>query len=293
MAHDDWNFEEARRAAREALERKPRRFPLGMVLAGALGLLILVVAGGLVYDQLIGSEDEAGPPPLVRAEEGPVKVRPEEPGGIEVPDQDKLVYDRLTGESAAVEPERLLPAPEEPSSAGEEMPEAAPSAEVGEEVAPEPEPVAGEEEEPSAQPVAEPAAETAEAPVAPPPAEPAPEATFAPERETETALAPAGPEEAPQPLPLGAPSAATEGGRYFVQLGAFRTEAAAERGWEQLRKAHPDLLGGLELIVERADLGPEKGVYFRARSGPFAAAAAKALCEKMKSRDVGCFVVKG
>ena len=52
--------------------------------------------------------------PVVRALEGPVKVRPKTPGGMPIPDRDKLVYGRMNG--GVVEPrvERLLPLPEMP-----------------------------------------------------------------------------------------------------------------------------------------------------------------------------------
>ena len=52
--------------------------------------------------------------PLIRADRGPVKVRPISPGGMEVPDRDKLVYDRMQGNGERPQVERLLPAPETP-----------------------------------------------------------------------------------------------------------------------------------------------------------------------------------
>ncbi len=53
--------------------------------------------------------------PIVRAEKEPIKVRPEKPGGMAVPFQDKLVYGQLA-ERDPEQPEtiRLLPPPEEP-----------------------------------------------------------------------------------------------------------------------------------------------------------------------------------
>lgn len=54
-------------------------------------------------------------PPLIHAEPGPHKVSPEHRGGINIPYQDKLIYDRI-GDSNKEEPaERLLPPPEKPS----------------------------------------------------------------------------------------------------------------------------------------------------------------------------------
>jgi cell division septation protein DedD len=47
--------------------------------------------------------------PLIRADERPTKVKPEKPGGMEIPDRDKVIY---TQKPAAVE--HLLPPPEKP-----------------------------------------------------------------------------------------------------------------------------------------------------------------------------------
>src|SRR5207248_11241311 len=71
-------------------------------------------AGGLwfAYQQGLkhgGVITGAADVPLIRADERPTKVRPEKPGGMEVPDRDKLIY---TQKRAAVE--HLLPPPEKP-----------------------------------------------------------------------------------------------------------------------------------------------------------------------------------
>ncbi len=52
--------------------------------------------------------------PVIRAMEGPVKVRPKTPGGMSIPDRDKLVYERMNGGDAEPRVERLLPLPEVP-----------------------------------------------------------------------------------------------------------------------------------------------------------------------------------
>jgi hypothetical protein len=73
-----------------------------------------VFAGGLwfAYQQGLkhaGAVMGAADVPLIRADERPTKVKPEKPGGMEVPDRDKLIY---TQKRAAVE--HLLPPPENP-----------------------------------------------------------------------------------------------------------------------------------------------------------------------------------
>lgn len=117
--------------ASDALEFEPVVHPPTPRGWGLKVLVLLVLAGGgagawLFYgDQLerIWASSEPGIP-LVKAAPGPVKVRPENPGGLRVPDRDKLVYDRIQGKTAERTegdgpfpdrgPERLLPPPEEP-----------------------------------------------------------------------------------------------------------------------------------------------------------------------------------
>ncbi|MCW2243177.1 SPOR domain-containing protein [Azospirillum canadense] len=83
---------------------------LGMAVVG-----IVAFAGAIVVTY--GKGDRASPdggPPLLTADGTPTKMRPEQPGGMEVPHQDKLVYERLNEHGAKPQVERLLPPPEEP-----------------------------------------------------------------------------------------------------------------------------------------------------------------------------------
>ena len=242
-----------------------RRHPL--VLAGVM-LAIAVVAGlgGYMYSRL--SSDEAPTEvPLVRAEPGPTKKRPAEPGGMVIPDQDKLVYRALTGDGGEEKPERLLPPPEEPMPPP--LPPEAQPAPV-EKAAPTPPPV------PASAPkvvekTAPPAAEI------PPPPKVAAKKVVAPAKKTTKAT-----------TKTTAPS-----GAYLVQLASFRSKAKADAAWAQYSKTHGDLLRGLKPLVRRVDLGAEKGIYYRLRAGPLGGAVeARALCAKLKARKLGCLVVK-
>ncbi|MFQ5765475.1 MAG: SPOR domain-containing protein [Rhodospirillales bacterium] len=104
----------------EPVAPEPRKRRWGLKL-----FLLLVLAAGASWGWLIYGHEiraiwagGASGVPLVKAAAGPVKVRPENPGGLKVPDRDKLVYDRIGGASdgkgAARGPERLLPPPEQP-----------------------------------------------------------------------------------------------------------------------------------------------------------------------------------
>ncbi|MCH9021000.1 MAG: SPOR domain-containing protein [Proteobacteria bacterium] len=87
-----------------------------------------------------------------------MKMRPDDPGGMAVPNQDKLVYDMVAGETEGETFERLLPPPEEP------LPPPAPPAPKAE-PAPVPEPA------PEPAPAPKPAESKAPATASTPPAE--------------------------------------------------------------------------------------------------------------------------
>jgi cell division septation protein DedD len=90
--------------------------------------------------------------------------------------------------------------------------------------------------------------------------------------------------------PTPAPAPATGGPR--IQLAAVKSEAAAKAEWAKLQKAHPALLGGLTLTVEKVDKGAS-GVFYRIQAGPLAdRAAAKQLCADLKARSQDCIVAK-
>ena len=101
--------------AERAVEQPRSRWPQ-VVLAAAL--FSLMAGGGIWYGmKFMGTKTDKGAPvPVVQADPGPVKVRPEEPGGMQVPDRDKLVYDRFGGDVARPAIERLLPPSEAPLS---------------------------------------------------------------------------------------------------------------------------------------------------------------------------------
>ena len=78
-----------------------------------------------------------------------------------------------------------------------------------------------------------------------------------------------------------------------VQLGSYRSGARAERGWTILRKSAQDLLNGLRHRVVRADLGPEKGIYYLLRSETLAdKASGVQLCAALGQRGIDCLLVK-
>ncbi len=95
--------------------------------AGVLtGLVSVAIIAGYIWSGTGDAVPEAGvEPPLIQADEGPIRVAPEKPGGMEIPHRDKLVLQRLPGAEEDPRRERLLPPPEEPLPPPQEEPVAA------------------------------------------------------------------------------------------------------------------------------------------------------------------------
>jgi SPOR domain len=105
-------------------EREARPRFRGLVVSLVALVVIGVFAGGLwfAYQQGLrhgGSSAGVADIPLIRADERPTKVKPENPGGMEVPDRDKLIYTqkRATVEHLLPPPEKPMPRPTAPSAA--------------------------------------------------------------------------------------------------------------------------------------------------------------------------------
>ena len=121
-----------------------------------------------------------------------------------------------------------------------------------------------------------------------PPAEAIP-AVPAPPAQAETTTTPAKPKVAAAKPP---PAPAVER-KYRLQLAALRSRAAASKAWNRLRSQNRKLLGERELEIERKDLGPPKGVYYRLLVGPATdRETARLLCTALAKRKVGCLVVQ-
>lgn len=102
-------------AAAPPQPEEKRRIGTPVLVAAAVGCV--VVLGGVAVFALSGGDGagDAGPA-VVRAEDSPVKVKPEDPGGTTIPNQDNQVYRRVAGETPETQPSqtRLVSSVEEP-----------------------------------------------------------------------------------------------------------------------------------------------------------------------------------
>ncbi|RME98723.1 MAG: hypothetical protein D6773_14020, partial [Alphaproteobacteria bacterium] len=85
-----------------------------MLASGLIGALALGGAVAFAYKTGGGSAKlvSGEAPPLIQADNRPVKTRPEQPGGREFPHKNKRIYDRLEGEKKP-EVERIVPRQEQ------------------------------------------------------------------------------------------------------------------------------------------------------------------------------------
>ena len=80
---------------------------------------------------------------------------------------------------------------------------------------------------------------------------------------------------------------------YTVQIASYRSEQEASAGWQTLTAEQADLLAKLPHAVAKADLGAEKGVFYRLQAGSFSDRNdAKALCSDLKNHSIDCMVVE-
>jgi hypothetical protein len=233
--------------------RPRRRMPATLLTV----VVMAAFAGGLWFLYQQGGRHTAGTGagdavPLIRADDKPTKIKPDQPGGMAIPDQNASIYNEKPGTPAV---EKLLPPPEQPM----------------------PRPVAPKEP-------------AAAAPIAfPPPTATAPAGTPASQQQaaaTPAPKAPAKPEV--KATQAAAPVKSLPAGPVRIQLAALRTPEAAKDEWARLKREHPELLGKLTAVAVRADLG-DKGVWYRVQTQEFDnATAAERLCTDLKKQKVGC-----
>lgn len=98
--------------ASEERARPPRRGMLIGAIVGGVALLGGLGAFALSYGDGSGSDA----PVIVKADDSPIKVKPEKPGGTTVPNQESKVYDTVAGTGTAPDPqqEKLVTTAEEP-----------------------------------------------------------------------------------------------------------------------------------------------------------------------------------
>lgn len=219
------------------------------------------LTGALVLIALLWSSvgHHGGGVPVVQADQRPVRVKPANPGGMQIPGLGADV-----GSSGDGTTDKLAPPPETPDPAA--LAKQVPPPPVA---TPGPAAMAPPSGAASSQVAASPqAAPMTAAPVAPPTATPA---AAVPERRVTKAE----------------PAAHT--GHQAVQLAALVSEAAARQEWDRLARKMPGLFGGHHPLITRIE--HDGHTLWRLRTNGFADdAEARQFCQQVHAKGAGCAV---
>jgi hypothetical protein len=293
-------------------ERRPRR---GLFLAAIIGGLALV--GGISVVALSFGSASVGEPALVKADNEPVKVRPENPGGTTIPNQDNTVYDTVSRSGSNEPPtqSRLVSSTEEPMELpqpnDEEVDEVAAIAKSEDRV----EPSAAGAEEANPETVAVAPRKVRTMVVNPdgtlaPREESAPEVTGStkttapvaeePGDEIAAVAAESEPEQittgATQPVAPAKPAAepkqvAAVPGGWAVQVSSQPSEEGANKSLKDISRKYASVIGDRGAGIVKAEV-PGKGTFWRVRIPAGSKEEAVNICGDLKSAGGSCFVTK-
>jgi hypothetical protein len=267
---------------REVMDPNTKRLA---IIAGGIGGTLLLLVGGW---SLTGRHH--GGVPVVEADSRPLKVKPENPGGLQVAGQDESI---LSGNSTSDSQATLAPAPEVPALSALKAQE-----QQQQQVAAAPSPAM------TAQPVSlntAPPADTSQSFSSPPIASAAPRTAVTTRQEAPVASRPVDSRSAEaravdsrpvpaKPVAMAKATPVPPSGRHpQVQLAALPSEQAAMSEWERLGKKDPELFGGRRPSVIRVE--HDGKVFWRLRTGGFTdTAQASNFCERIKAKGAGCAV---
>jgi SPOR domain len=237
---------------RPSMDPDTRRLVL---FAGGLGAVLVVLIGASALMGRRGTEV-----PVVAADSRPIRVKPENPGGMKIDGAENDVFSGGTDTANS----KLSAAAENPDTKALRTAETSPPAVV---------------ETPAPAAVTPPVTKPAVVASAPPGTKP-PVAAVSPAAKRSPAKPPAAAAEAHPPA---------SGHLATVQLAALSSEEAARNQWQILSKRMPDLLNGRQPIYSKTER--DGHIFWRVRTAGFAdVAQARAFCEHVRTKGGGCSV---
>lgn len=271
-------------------ERIEQRKKKPAILIGiGIGIVAAVGIGWLTFGRYVSVYygADSGALPVIHADASVDGMRPKTPGGMEVPNRDKLVYERLRKNDTSVPVERLLPSAEKPAK-----PKTAEKDPVKEPVK-EQEDVIGalaaniiqqEEQQQATAVLYEDDGTPVEVMFKETTAVETPSATAPALEKKETSAQEQKTEKQPA-APVG------QAEKYMVQLVSTRSESAAESEWKRLSKKYGEFIADRPYLISKTVVA--SGTFYRLRVGQFETRdEANALCDQLKSKKQECFVVK-
>jgi hypothetical protein len=298
----------------------------GLRLAG-YGLAAVLIAGmGAASYAYFSKGDASSDPLLIKADADPFKIKPENPGGAQIANQDKAAYERLSGKfSNDAKQEKLIESAEEPVKiANAAQGDAVVGGDLNSAVANVAEEKAGERLAPgeaektrslaAIQPrrvktlairadgtvvpgdtaaAAEAAAKLAAGDVKAKAATDPVKVDTVRVNEAKTADA-AGKDNELKVASIEAVQAgkqAAAAGAWAIQVSSQKSAADADAAFRNLQRKFPQLLEGKQMEIQKAEVA-DKGTFFRVRVLAPSKEEAGSFCEKLKGAGGSCFVTR-
>ncbi len=246
---------------------------VGLKISIFIGIFGLVSISGLVWfalnqGDLIGERQDL---PLVKAENSPIRVKPDNPGGLEVPNRDRLILKNLetANPSKLGVPEKLIPRAESPIFTNNKEPSLA---------APDNEKISKDKEVEQKQEKIKTS-----------------KLKRKPSELKKSEGYNKGQDEKRQknkPLTIETKQEViSKAATHRVQLASLAKQKAADKFWKQMKKKHPTLFGEMLGRVVKIKL-KSKGTFYRVQGDAISRNTAEKICKIMKTKKQACLVVK-
>ena len=245
----------------------------GLKISIFIGIFGLVSISGLVWfalnqGDLIGERQDL---PLVKAENSPIRVKPDNPGGLEVPNRDRLILKNLetANPSKLGVPEKLIPRAESPIFTNNK--ESSLGAPDNKKISKDKR-VEQNQEKIKASKLKRKSSEL---------------------KKSEGYNK--GQDEKIQknkPLTIETKQEViSKAATHRVQLASLAKQKAADKFWKQMKKKHPTLFGEMLGRVVKIKL-KSKGTFYRVQGDAISRNTAEKICKIMKTKKQACLVVK-
>lgn len=275
--NDDYLDEFKQKVARQKIATiEERRSELARArnnfLGTFAGIALAAVVGWFVLSPQYAEQNKDIP--VIRRPQTAVKIKPDNPGGMEIPNQDKDVYnivEKKNVDNTIVE--NLLPVPEQPK-----LPDIVPEVTDINENATNLDEIVEEVNEPASE-------------VAAVPEKPVEILDNTKEKVTEAIAEQKVKSEVKEEIKPEVKETVAVGGKWQIQLIASKNKESVEQTWKNLSAKYTDLQKFTH-EVQATDLGAQ-GIFYRLRAGAFATRddAAK-VCASLKAKGLNDCIVK-
>lgn len=253
----------------------------GIFIGTIVGVVIAVILICFLFSYGKPKEEEKNIP-TIQSSDTDLKVKPKEEGGMQIPDLDKKIYNKIGTEPPIENFEKLLPSEETPKA-----PQVANSAaskgieEVEKEIsAPQVASIPTDSEKPTIKEEIEKAAVS--------------DSTSASSLTKE--------ETAPPQVPkqdiidsitssLSTDKEVNVKKEWEIQLLSLSSKQDADKALNNIKTKYASTVSSGELYIEPTDLGA-KGFYYRLKLGTYTEEQARKICEELKQKGQTCLVVK-